>query len=262
MNTRQSYAPTPHSYVPNTNLSATINLDEEVKLTGTRAERDLQDSLGELFSIIVTLDELEKAFLKDAIPEAEYTDICERSLRQYKALLADETIANEFKDLEEFKAKWEVGISMLDNGVNICALQLTPAFPQKLDVPRATERLRVGMPSTTVNASSTAAAPAPAAAANNTSGVLILEATQEFITFLDAVKLGLLSKDQLHPLLSDVIQSVNRVTDKDFDNRGKIVQWLITLNQMKASDELGEQQARELDMDIQQAYQGFRRTLT
>jgi ESCRT-I complex subunit VPS28 len=232
-----------------------------VKLTDTRAERDLQDSLGELFSIIVTLDELEKAFLKDAIPEAEYTDICERSLRQYKALLADETIANEFKDLEEFKAKWDVSYIALINST-MKLLKLTSISAQKLDVPRATERLRVGMPSTTVNASSAAPAPAPAAAANNTSGVLILEATQEFITFLDAVKLGLLSKDQLHPLLSDVIQSVNRVTDKDFDDRGKIVQWLITLNQMKASDELSEQQARELDLDIQQAYQGFRRTLT
>ena len=68
----------------------------------------MQDSLAELFSIIVTLDELEKAFLKDAIPEAEYTDICERSLRQYKALLTDETIAKEFGGLEEFKAKWDV----------------------------------------------------------------------------------------------------------------------------------------------------------
>ncbi|KAF4462249.1 vacuolar sorting-associated Vps28 [Fusarium albosuccineum] len=234
---RQGYAPTPHSYVPNTNLSATINLDEEVKLTNSRAERDLQESLAELFSIIVTLDELEKAFLKDAIPEAEYTEICDRALRQYKALLADETIAKEFQDLEDFKAKWD------------------------LEAPRATERIRVGMPSTTITASSSAPAPTTAAA-NNTSGVLILEATQEFITFLDAVKLGLLSKDQLHPLLSDVIQSVNRVTDKDFENRGKIVQWLITLNQMKATDELSEQQARELELDIQQAYQGFRRTLT
>ncbi|PFH62646.1 hypothetical protein XA68_12720 [Ophiocordyceps unilateralis] len=234
---RQGYAPTPHSYVPNTTLSATINLDEEVKLTETRAERDLQDSLAELFSIIVTLDELEKAFLKDAIPEAEYTEICERSLRQYKALLADDTIAREFQGLDEFKAKWEI------------------------EAPRATERLRVGLPSTTVTASSSAPPP-PAASANNTSGVLILEATQEFITFLDAVKLGMLSKDQLHPLLSDVIQSVNRVTDQDFDSRGKIVQWLITLNQMKAAEELSEQQARELEMDIQQAYQGFRRTLT
>ncbi|KAG8674336.1 Vacuolar protein-sorting-associated protein 28 [Fusarium poae] len=235
---RQGYAPTPHSYIPNTSLSATINLDEEVKLTNTRAERDLQESLAELFSIIITLDELEKAFLKDAVPEAEYTEICERSLRQYKALLADETIAREFGDLEEFKARWD------------------------LEAPRATERIRVGMPSTAIDRAPSASTPAPAAAANNTSGVLILEATQEFITFLDAVKLGLLSKDQLHPLLSDVIQSVNRVTDKDFENRGKIVQWLITLNQMRATDELSEEQARELELDIQQAYQGFRRTLT
>lgn len=125
------------------------------------------------------------------------------------------------------------------------------------------------MPSTTVTASSSSAPPPPSGVsgsggtgAGNAGGLLILEATQEFITFLDAVKLGLLSKDQLHPLLSDVIQSVNKVTDKDFDNRGKIVQWLITLNQMKATEELSEQQARELELDIQQAYQGFRQTLT
>ena len=118
------------------------------------------------------------------------------------------------------------------------------------------------MPSTTVNASATAAPTPSSAAATAANGVLIAEATQEFITFLDAVKLGFLSKDQLHPLLSDVIQSVNRVTDKDFENRGKIVQWLITLNQMKATDELGEEQARELELDIQQAYNGFKRTLS
>jgi ESCRT-I complex subunit VPS28 len=120
------------------------------------------------------------------------------------------------------------------------------------------------MPSTTVTASSAGPTPAPAAsnATSNTSGVLILEATQDFITFLDAVRLGLLSKDQLHPLLTEVIQSVNKVADTDFENRGKIVQWLITLNQMKATEDLSEEQARELEMDIQQAYQGFRRTLT
>ena len=83
---------------------------QEVKLTTTRAERDLQDSLAEIFSIIITLDELEKAFLKDAVPEADYTDICERSLRQYKALLADDTIAREFGDIEQFKAKWDVSL--------------------------------------------------------------------------------------------------------------------------------------------------------
>lgn len=84
-----------------------------MKLADTRAERDLQDSLAEIFSIIITLDELEKAFLKDAIPEAEYTEICERSLKQYKSILADEAVARAFVGLEEFKAEWEVSPNLL-----------------------------------------------------------------------------------------------------------------------------------------------------
>lgn len=126
-----------------------------------------------------------------------------------------------------------------------------------MEVPRATERIRIGLPSTvTVPSISTAAT-----SNNGTNGTLILEATQDFITFLDALKLGLFAKDQLHPLLSDVIQSVNKVTDRDFDGRGKIVQWLIALNQMKATEEVSEEQARELELDMNSAYQGFKATL-
>ncbi|TVY49847.1 Vacuolar protein sorting-associated protein [Lachnellula occidentalis] len=249
---RQAYAPTPHSYIPNTTLSATINLDEvpslpyiypsnkadmdvlqEVKLSETRAERDLQDSLAEVFSIIITLDELEKAFLKDAISESDYTEICDRLLKQYKAILTDEAVAREFVDLDTFKNEWD------------------------MEVPRATERIRTGMPSTVTAPSHNATATSN----NGTNGTLILEATQDFITFLDALKLGLLAKDQLHPLLSDVITSVNKVTDRDFEARGKIVQWLITLNQMKATEEVSEDQARELELDMNSAYQGFKATL-
>jgi ESCRT-I complex subunit VPS28 len=247
---RQAYAPTPHSYIPNTALSAIINLDEasiflpvalhnatntmnqEVKLAETRAERDLQDSLAEIFSIIITLDELEKAYLKDAVPESDYTEICDRLLKQYKAILTDETVASEFVDLETFKYEWD------------------------MEVPRATERIRIGLPSTV-----TAPSHAATTSNNGASGTLILEATQDFITFLDALKLGLLAKDQLHPLLSDLIQSVNKVTDRDFDSRGKIVQWLITLNQMRATAELSEDQVRELELDMNSAYQGFKATL-
>ena len=73
-----------------------------------RAERDLQDSLAEVFSIIITLDELEKAYLKDAISESDYTEICDRLLKQYKAILTDEVVAREFVDLETFKREWDV----------------------------------------------------------------------------------------------------------------------------------------------------------
>jgi ESCRT-I complex subunit VPS28 len=126
-----------------------------------------------------------------------------------------------------------------------------------MEVPRATERIRTGLLITTTNPTLNSAT----ATSSGTNGTLILEATQDFITFLDALKLGLLAKDQLHPLLSDVIQSVNKVTDRDFEGRGKIVQWLITLNQMKATAEVSEDQAREMELDMNSAYQGFKATL-
>ena len=130
-----------------------------------------------------------------------------------------------------------------------------------MEIPRATERIRIGLPSTVTAPSINTSSMGNGGGGGGMNGTLILEATQDFITFLDALKLGLLAKDQLHPLLSDVIQSVNKVTDRDFEGRGKIVQWLIRLNQMKATEEVGEEQARELELDMNAAYQGFKATL-
>lgn len=101
-----AYAPTP--YIPRAALSATISLDEEVKLATTNAERDLHDSLAEIYSIIITLEAIEKAYLKDSIPEADYTDTCHRLLKQYKSNLANEAVARAFGDLDSFAEEWEV----------------------------------------------------------------------------------------------------------------------------------------------------------
>jgi ESCRT-I complex subunit VPS28 len=78
---------------------------------------------------------------------------------------------------------------------------------------------------------------------------------------LDALRLNMVSKSALHPLLSDVIQSVNKVTDQDFEHRGKIIQWLIRLNQMRTSEELSDEQARDLAFDMELAYNGFKSTI-
>lgn len=233
------YAPTPHSYMPSSALQATISLDEEVKLAETATERDLIDSLAEVYSIIITLDGLEKHYTKDSITESEYTEICSRLLKQYKSILKDETVAREFGDLERFKREW------------------------RMEAPRATERLRIGLPATVADApSAQQAAPQNSAQSRSSAtGQQILLATENFITFLDALKLNMLSKDSLHPLLSEVIQSVNQVTDTDFENRGKIISWLIRLNGMRATEELSEAEARELSFDIEAAYAGFKGTL-
>lgn len=101
-----SYAPIPYSY--HGSLSARINLDEEVKLAESAGERDLIDSLAEIYSIIRTLDGLEKAYIKDAVTESEYTEMCSKLLKQYKSILSDETVSREFQDLDTFSRKWNV----------------------------------------------------------------------------------------------------------------------------------------------------------
>ncbi|KAF2751207.1 vacuolar protein sorting-associated protein-like protein Vps28 [Sporormia fimetaria CBS 119925] len=226
-----AYAPTP--YMPRSALSATINPDEEAKLSTTAAERNLYDSLAEIYSIVVTLDALEKAYLKDSIAEADYTETCSRLLKQYKSNLTDEAVAKAFGDLESFKREWD------------------------MECPRATERLRVGIPATVEQG------PTHKSNQNGESmdATLVMNATEDFINVLDALKLGMTEKDVLHPYLVDVIQGVNKVTDQDFESKGKIVQWLITLNQMRASERLNEDQARDFLFDMEQAYHGFKGTL-
>ena len=143
--------------------------------------------------------------------------------------------------------------------------------PPQIDCPRATDRLRIGLPSTVATshpatqasssnlyASTPSVAPSHPPPAPSQSIHLTIAATENFITFLDALKLGMSSKDQLHPLLTEVITSVNKVTETDFEGRGSIIKWLIKLNGMKAHEELGESEKREVEFDLEGAYRGFK----
>ena len=162
--------------------------------------------------------------------------------------------------------------------MEIWEMELTPSCSAQIDCPRATERLRVGLPATTTDAAISSAVPpstgtpsaptygaTPAAAGNpaaTASAQTAIVATENFITFLDALRLGIGSKDQLHPLLSEVIQSANRATDADFDGRGHIIKWLIRLNGMRAHEELSEGDRREVEFEIEAAYRGFKAVMS
>lgn len=74
----------------------------------TSAERDLNESLAEVYGIIVTLDALEKAYLKDSIADKDYTETCNRLLKQYKSNLQDGTVSSAFGNLESFMEDWDV----------------------------------------------------------------------------------------------------------------------------------------------------------
>ena len=134
----------------------------------------------------------------------------------------------------------------------------------QLEVPKATERLRIGLPATVENAPASSHRQTNSVSqtpATNIAATHLVSTSENFITLFDAVKMNILSKDILHPILVDIIQSVNKVTDRDFENKGKIVQWLITLNQMRAAEELTSEQARDLQFDLNAAYDGFKAAL-
>lgn len=90
-------------------------------------------------------------------------------------------------------------------------------------------------------------------------------AGQNFITFMDALKLRMRAKDQLHPILQELVTGYARFKgSKDWEGRSKMVSWcvgdydscvaslltyytrLITLNGMKASEEITEEQSRQV----------------
>jgi ESCRT-I complex subunit VPS28 len=99
------------------------------------------------------------------------------------------------------------------------------------------------------------------ASGTEASTALVMTATENFITLLDAIKIGMVEKDMLHPLLVDVIQSVNNVTDVEFDSKGEIVKWLIQLNRMGAAEKLSAEDQRQFQFDMDQAYKGFKRSI-
>ena len=239
----QPYAPI--AYLPRP-LTST-NLDREVKLYTTSSSRELYESLAELHAIIVTLEFLEKAFVRDSIAPAVYTPTCLRLLGQYKTLLGSPTVAEAFVDLDTFRARYGV------------------------DCPAATRRLETGLPATVEHGAGSGPLPELAAAPaapktggdgkwRNVSPKAAAEATQNFITFMDALRLNYRAKDELHPLLASVITSVDAVTGgagEGFDGRGDIVKWLIVLNQMRPGDEISEGQGREMLWDLEKGYNSF-----
>lgn len=147
------------------------------------------------------------------------------------------------------------------------------AEPRQMDHPAASHRLQVGVPATVEHS-------AEATDGGAETGKWVAETTQvglpyainskrlttsqSFITFMDALKLNLKAKDQLHPFLTELMTGYSRFKGSQaWEGRGKILHWsvspsllarsladqkyrLISLNAMKASDEITEEQSRQV----------------
>ena len=61
----------PSLFLPPAVMSASLNLDEEVRLYTTNAEREKYGMLATLFGIVIALEYLERAYVRDSVTAAE-----------------------------------------------------------------------------------------------------------------------------------------------------------------------------------------------
>lgn len=202
---------------------------EEVVLYSNIKERRKWDQLGDLFAILKVVEHLESARIKSAVDRDAYTSHCGDLISRYKdlqgALSADGSITSTADFAEQYG----------------------------MDVPYAMERLvKYGVPATVLhkNHGQTDASSHAKQAA---------EVTQCFITAMDALKLGQRAVDEVQPVMTDLVGHLNkceRVAD-DFVGLEKARNWLVALNAMRASDELTDEQIRQLLHDLDVSYGAF-----
>lgn len=200
---------------------------EKIRLATNSKEREQYDNMADLYSLFVTVERLEKAYVRDSIPADLYTKECTKLIAKFKTLLT--LIQSYVPDVEKFMEEY------------------------KLECPAAKRRLIVsGVPATVEHGGLHSVDNNPR---------IIAESVQHFITTMDSLKLNLHAVDQLQPLLNDLVDALHRTSLPEFDGKVKLKNWLIKLNQMNASDELEENQIRQLLFDLESAYSTFHKLL-
>ncbi|XP_066593796.1 uncharacterized protein Vps28 [Prorops nasuta] len=200
-------------------------LYEEVKLYKNAREREKHDNQADLYAVVNTLQHLEKAYIRDCVTPKEYTAACSKLLVQYRAAFK-QVQSDQFPTIDAFAR----------------------AF--RLDCPAALERIKEDRPITIKDDK------------GNTSKC-IADIVSLFITLMDKLRLEIKAMDQLHPDLRDLMDTMNRLSilPSDFDGKQKVNEWLQTLNNMSASDELSDNQVRQLIFDLETSYNEFNKIL-
>ena len=206
---------------------------QQVKLFTTTREREYYDNLADVYAIFVCAEHLEKAYIKDSVTAQEYTSACSKLIAQFKAAMT--VLQDQLKDIEQFMKEYSL---------------FCPAAVNRL--------LIIGVPATVEHAITQTLEDHGKASAQH-----VAECVQNFITLMDSLKLNLVAVDQLHPLLSDILTSLNQFPGVSFEeSKQKVKIWLVKLNQMKASDELSDNEIRQLLFDLENAHNSFYRALS
>lgn len=198
--------------------------DNQVSLFRLPSERERYDNMADCYSLINTIQCLEKAYIKDAVTSKEYTAACSKLLTQYKA--AFKQIDKEFGTTERFLKKY------------------------RFECRAALDRIVEGRPITIKDD-------------KGNTHACIAEIVSTFITISDRLKLGMKSMDELLPDLRELYETMSRLTimPQDFSAHTRVKSWIDKLSVMNASDELDDAQVRQITFDMETSLNEFNKFL-
>ena len=157
----------------------------DVKIVIAPSERHTVEHLSDLYSVLMAMEKLEKAFHRDLVTSEQYNAAVERLFDKYDRITMQLAAQKLFTSLDAFTAEYNMNCP----GAKTCILNGRPSL----------------------KAAAAAAAAADSGADMGLKPKTILEAGQHFITLMDCLKLGQRAKDQLHPILVDLIATVEKI---------------------------------------------------
>lgn len=201
-----------------------------VKLYASKRERERVDNSADLFAILKTTEKLERAYVRDAISAKDYEASCTKLLAQFRTLCT--TLKGEVPDVAQFAREHNM----------VC-----PAALNRL--------IQSGMPATIEHGK----AGSGTTSGSGSSEVNVASTVQYFIGAMDALKLDMTAVDEVYPLLSDIMQSLHRVSKlpPEFSGKVKLKHWLSLLHSMPASKRLSPEEVRQLLFDLESSYNDF-----
>lgn len=198
------------------------------------SERHTVEYLADMYAAITTIEKLERANHRDLISKVEYTTKLDHLIEKFESieLQLKEASSAHYTDVDAFMSEYDMS--------NSCAAAKSRLHKLKAAKAQAERE-------TTQNAEATT---------NKVNPRRVLEAAQHFITIMDSLKLNQTAADQLFPIMTDLVATVKAVYP-EFEQLPRLESWLRLLDGMNASDQLSEQQTREMLFDLERGYQAF-----
>ena len=187
------------------------------------------DELANLYSVIRTVDTLERAFTNGLVAAEEYEKNLSQLLTQFNVIKT--ALKDDYPDIETFIDEHDMDVAFAKArllGAQVAATKIYHGESSRPEV------------------------------------VHILEAGQHFVTLVDSLKLDLVHVDDILPLIRELSSALAGIPSlsSNFESKEIVNRWQSKLNQMRASDKLSEEDTRQMSMDLDTAYSIFHRAVS